>query len=391
MAICIRRLAVPSSDYDAHVAMRDEIFRRPLGLRIADDDLAYEARPDTYVLGAFEGPDLIGTCVCLVKDVRARVMKVRFVSVAERLRGRGIGALIMGEALRLARELGMREVTLDARISAQRFYERLGFETRGEPFVYNIPVKDHIEMVATLPEDPLLARLFAEADPAYRAFMTPLVPTVKPWRFIGVRTPALRRMARELAQRDSTACADFLARLPHTYFEENQLHAFALPYAIPADKDEDAAFAALDRFVPFLDNWATCDQLAHPVLASCPRKAVPALERWLASEHEYTRRFAIKTLLFEYLGERFDPRYLAWVAAADTGAYYVSMAVAWYVAEALARQPKDALALLESGTLRPWTHNKALQKARESKKVEPALKARLGDLKRPDRKGETPL
>lgn len=231
-----------------------------------------------------------------------------------------------------------------------------------------------------------VCRSLAEnVDDAYRSFHAKLVPTVDARTIAGVRTPVLRRIAKQLARRDDAP--SFLRALPHRLFDENQVHAFA----IGLEKDYDTAVALYDAFLPYVDNWATCDQLPTAVLATQPEDTLRNVERWLGSGHCYTIRFGIGVLMSLYLDERFEERFLACVAstrmpgaggdAAEEDVYYVDMMRAWYFAEALAKQEPAALPYLErrgsSALLDEWTRRKAIQKAIESRRIPDELKARL--------------
>ncbi|MCR5826735.1 MAG: DNA alkylation repair protein [Oscillospiraceae bacterium] len=218
-------------------------------------------------------------------------------------------------------------------------------------------------------------RLFALQDTDYRTFQARLLPTVPPERIIGVRTPALRQYAKELLQRGGTE--DFLAALPHRYFDENQLHAFL----IAAGKDYAETLAAVERFLPFVDNWATCDQLSPRVFRSHRAALTEPIARWLAAEQPYTVRFGIGMLLQHYLDEEFAPHCLEWVAAVQSEAYYVNMMRAWYFATALAKQWDAALPYLTQRRLDAWTHEKTIRKALESFRVTEEQKNVLRTLK----------
>ncbi len=221
------------------------------------------------------------------------------------------------------------------------------------------------------------ARLFALQDPSYKAFHCKLIPTVDPAAVIGVRTPALRRLAKAFAQAPESA--DFLRLLPHRYYEENNLHAFL----IEAMRDYDQAIAALDAFLPYVDNWATCDMMSPKVLGAHRDKLLTPVRRWLASDRPYTVRFGIETLMRWYLDDAFDPAYPAAVAAVQSDDYYVNMMIAWYFATALAKQYKAALPYLEQRRLDVWTHNKTIRKAVESRRLSDEQKDRLRKLKIP--------
>ena len=219
-------------------------------------------------------------------------------------------------------------------------------------------------------------RLFALADEGYRQFQTPLLPSVDPARIIGVRTPVLRKLAKELS---GTAEAEvFLRDLPHAYYEENNLHAFLVEQI----KDYDACIAAIDAFLPYVDNWSTCDGWSPKVFKKHSDALLMKIREWMASDLPYTVRFGMGMLQRYFLDERFDPAYLDWVAAIDREEYYVRMMVAWFFATALAKQYEATLPYIEQGRLPHWTHNKTIQKAVESYRVTSEQKTYLETLKK---------
>lgn len=219
------------------------------------------------------------------------------------------------------------------------------------------------------------ARLFALQDEGYRAFHSRLMPTVPPETVIGVRVPALRRLAKRLA--GTPQAEAFLQELPHTYYEENNLHAFLLE----SIRDYDAALAATEKFLPYIDNWATCDSFCPKVFAKHKEELLPVLRRWMASDHPYTVRYGMEMLMRYYLDEDFRPEHLAWAAAVHSGEYYINMMRAWYFATALAKQPEAALPWLTERRLDVWTHNKTIQKAVESSRIPAETKAFLRTLR----------
>ena len=221
----------------------------------------------------------------------------------------------------------------------------------------------------------ILQRLFALQDREYQVFQSKLIPTVASERMIGVRTPALRAMAKEFAKRGNVG--EFLAALPHRYFDENQLHAFI----ISLGKDYGATVAAVDAFLPHVDNWATCDQLSPAVFRKHHAELLSEIRRWMASEQTYTIRFGVGMLMQHYLDADFRPEYLERVAALRSDEYYVNMMIAWYFATALAKQYDAALPYLAQRRLDVWTHNKAIQKAVESFRVSAEQKEYLKMLK----------
>lgn len=220
--------------------------------------------------------------------------------------------------------------------------------------------------------------LFALQDPEYRDFQEKLIPGLESGSMIGVRTPALRTLARRLARECSAEeLEEFLADLPHRHFDENQLHAFL----ISEEKNYDLCMQKTEAFLPFIDNWATCDQLS-PKAFKKHRTDLPLhIRTWICDEHTYTVRFAIGTLMRHFLDEDFDPAWLELVASVRSEEYYVNMMIAWYFATALAKQYDAALPYLLSQRLEPWTHNKTIQKAVESYRISPKQKTYLKTLK----------
>ena len=219
------------------------------------------------------------------------------------------------------------------------------------------------------------ARLFALQDEGYRDFHSRLMPTVPPETVIGVRVPALRRLAKRLA--GTPQAEAFLQELPHIYYEENNLHAFLLE----SIRDYDAALAATEKFLPYIDNWATCDSFCPKVFAKHKEDLLPVLRRWMASDHPYTVRYGMEMLMRYYLDEDFRPEHLAWAAAVHSGEYYINMMRAWYFATALAKQPEATLPWLTEKRLDVWTHNKTIQKAVESSRIPAETKAFLRTLR----------
>ena len=223
--------------------------------------------------------------------------------------------------------------------------------------------------------DEIVAELFRLQDKTYGAFQAKLIPTVDPARIIGVRTPELRAFAKDLYKAGDTA--PFLGALPHRYFEEDQLHAFV----ISLEKDFDKCAAAVEAFLPFIDNWATCDQLSPKAFKKEPERLLPYIRAWIGSDRVYTVRFAIGMLMQHFLDGRFDPVYTDMVAAVRSEEYYINMMIAWYFATALAKQYDAVLPYLEQRRLDSWTHNKAIQKSVESYRITPEQKAYLKTLK----------
>ena len=218
-------------------------------------------------------------------------------------------------------------------------------------------------------------RLQALAEPGNAAFQSKLTPGIDSECFLGVRMPAIRQLAKEL--RGTPEAADFMAQLPHFYFDENNLHAVL----IDGMRDYDTCILALDAFLPFVDNWATCDIMAPKCFKKHLDDLLPQIRRWMASEHVYTCRFGIGMLMRFYLDDTFDPQYLDWVSALRSEEYYVNMMVAWYFATALAKQYDAALPFIADKKLAPWVHNKTIQKAIESYRIAPEQKTLLRNMK----------
>lgn len=217
--------------------------------------------------------------------------------------------------------------------------------------------------------------LFGMQDLEYKAFHSRLMPTVDPDKIIGVRTPQLRKFAREFAKGEDAAA--FLDILPHTYYEENNLHGFL----IEGIKDFGQTVAALDAFLPYVDNWATCDLMAPKVFKKYPQELFDKIKQWIASGQTYTIRFGIGMLMRFYLDEQFQTEYPTLVAAVRSEEYYVNMMIAWYFATALAKQYDAILPYFQQKMLDPWTHNKAIQKAVESYRITDEQKVYLRTLK----------
>ena len=217
--------------------------------------------------------------------------------------------------------------------------------------------------------------LYQLRDEEYRAFQVKLIPNIAPDTMIGVRTPALRSLAKQLYRAGD--CAAFLAELPHRCFDENQLHAFILSEM----RDFETCIVETCRFLPYVDNWATCDQLSPKAFKKHRQQLPEYISVWLASGHTYTVRFAIGMLMAHFLDEAFDPEYLRTVSQVRSEEYYVRMMVAWYFATALAKQYDAALPYIEERRLDPWTHNKAIQKGVESNRIPDERKAYLKTLR----------
>jgi len=236
-------------------------------------------------------------------------------------------------------------------------------------------------------ENEIRQRLFSLQDLKYRDFHGALMPNVDRDRIIGVRMPALRKLVKEISSQPELVY-EFMASLPHEYYEENNVHACL----IAGCRDFSECLQQLERFLPYMDNWATCDMLVPKVFAAHREELLPYIEGWIASSHTYTVRFGMKMLMDFFLDDGFCAKYPRLVASAASEEYYVRMMIAWYFATALAKQWNGVIGYLSEpggcdgdGVMRPvldkWTHNKAIQKAIESYRITPEQKAHLRTLK----------
>ena len=205
-------------------------------------------------------------------------------------------------------------------------------------------------------------KLFAMQDLKYKAFHSKLIPDIDPDLVIGVRTPELRSFAKALTEDEAKI---FMSALPHRYYEENNLHAFL----IERIKDFDECIAALSEFLPFVDNWATCDMMRPKILKSNLPQLFEQIKLWINSTDTYTVRFGLEMLMCYYLDEEFKPEYLELAANVKSEEYYVKMMVAWFFATALAKQYDTALPYIENNRLDKWVHNKTIQKSVESYRI----------------------
>lgn len=205
--------------------------------------------------------------------------------------------------------------------------------------------------------------------------MKKLVPNLDPETIIGIRVPALRAYAKELA--GTPEAERFLDMLPHRYFEENMLHGLLLE----RKKEFGGCVAAFEDFLPYIDNWAVCDIPSPKVFGKHKEELYPILQKWIASAHTYTCRFGLEVLMRHFLDESFTPEVLALAASAKPGEYYVNMMVAWFFATALSKQWDEAVPYLERRALDPDIHLKTIRKACESYRITPEKKAYLKGLK----------
>lgn len=218
--------------------------------------------------------------------------------------------------------------------------------------------------------------LFALQDISYADFQSKLVPNIPRELFIGVRVPEGRKLAKKHTKEPEIS--DFLTDLPHKYYDENILHALL----ISEIKDYDACIVAIDNFLPYVDNWAVCDILSPKIFKKNKTPLLGKIKEWSASEKTYTCRFGLEILMSYFLDDDFKPEYLEIPASINSEEYYVRMMIAWFFATALSKQWDTTLKFIEDHRLDAWTHNKAIQKASESRRVTPKQKEYLKSLKR---------
>ena len=223
--------------------------------------------------------------------------------------------------------------------------------------------------------DEITENLFKMQDIKYRDFQSKLIPSKTADDMIGVRTPELRKYAKDLLKREDIG--EFLSSLPHKYFDENQLHAFI----ISGIKDYDRCMEEVCSFLPYVDNWATCDQMSPKVFKKHRPELFKQIKKWIKSKDTYTVRFSVGMLMQHFLDEDFDPKYPDMVSAIRSDEYYINMMTAWYFATALAKQYDAVLPYIEEKKLDKWTHNKAIQKSVESFRITPEQKSYLKTLK----------
>ena len=218
-------------------------------------------------------------------------------------------------------------------------------------------------------------KLYSLQDMKYRDMQIRIIPSINPESVIGVRTPELKRMATDVLKAGDYQ--EFLNELPHKFFEENQLQAFI----ISGIKDLSECMEELEKFLPYVDNWATCDQMSPKIFRKHRKELLTRIKKWIKSEKTYTVRFGVGMLMEHFLDEEFDPEYPAMVAEIRSEEYYVNMMIAWYFATALAKQYESVLPYLEQKRLDDWTHNKAIQKSVESRRITEEQKIYLKSLK----------
>ena len=219
-------------------------------------------------------------------------------------------------------------------------------------------------------------QLFALQDKEYRDFQSKLVPGIDRETIIGIRIPAMRKLAKSYAKEQESR--EFLQCLPHTYYDENILHALL----VSDINDYQECVEAVDRFLPFVDNWAVCDIFSPKIFKANKEDLIERIRKWSASRDPYTCRFGMEMLMSFYLDEDFRSEYLEIPAQVQSEEYYVNMMIAWFFATALAKQWDAAFPYIQEDRLSVWVHNKTIQKARESYRITDEQKQILKELKR---------
>lgn len=222
----------------------------------------------------------------------------------------------------------------------------------------------------------IIDELYALADKEYAIFQANLTPTVEADKFIGVRVPKLRILAKKLYK--ALEYEEFLTQLPHKYYDENLLHGLI----IAEIKDYDTCMSELEKFLPYIDNWAVCDSLKPKIFNKHKDELLIKINKWVTSDHTYTIRFGIEMVMNFFLDDDFKKEYLEIPASVHSDEYYVNMMIAWFYATALAKQWKDTIPYIENDVLDIFAHNKTIQKARESYRITDEQKEYLKELKR---------
>ena len=309
---------------------------------------------------------------------------IRGFSAADKVVGKGAAFLyVLLEVKELYAEVisqSAYEVLKDNGIAV--FYGELVEGIRNRDNTGNCPIETAVAHI-TEPEEALPVirtkwlslKLFSMQDAAYRDFHSRLMPTVEKERVIGIRTPLLRKFAKEFSRSGGKEL--FMSQLPHHYYEENNLHGFL----IEEIKDYNACVAALEQFLPYVDNWATCDMMSPKALKKNKADLESLAVKWMDSEEEFKVRFGIGIFMKYFLDEDFREAQLLMIAKVSREEYYIKMMVAWYFATALAKQYEATIPYLENRVLSPWVHAKTIQKAVESYRITKEQKKYLRSLK----------
>ena len=224
--------------------------------------------------------------------------------------------------------------------------------------------------------DLITKKLISLQDLKYKEFTAKLIPTFKKESIIGIRTPAMRNLAKEI--KNEPYIDDFFKELPHKYYEETLLHGMLIPLKY---KDIDILLKELDKFLKYAKSWSITDVISPKLFKKYPEKALKYIKKWLNSKDEYKVRFAVVSLLQFYLDDYFKEEYLYLVKDINLDTYYVNMAISWYYSFALIKQYDSTIKLFENKELTPWIHNKGIEKAIDSYRISDDRKAYLKSLK----------
>lgn len=219
-------------------------------------------------------------------------------------------------------------------------------------------------------------RLFELSDEKNADFSAKLTPGIDREKFLGVRIPASRKLAKEIIKENEHK--DFLNSLPHKYYDENILHSIL----ISEIKDYDECIKYVDEFLPYVNNWAVCDTMSPKAFKNKHERLMNDILRWVDSDQTYTIRFGLKILMAHFLDNDFKNEYLKIPAKIKSDEYYINMMIAWFYATALAKQWDSTIVYIENGVLDKWVHNKAIQKARESYRITAEQKEYLKSMKK---------
>ena len=347
---------------------RDDMYVGEAGGRIIATGVINQIQVDVYE-----------DCDWVFKGPEEDVWVLHTLAVDPEVRGSGAGPAFVRFYEDIARDAGASILRIDTNAinsRARKMYAKLGYtETDIVPTVFNGIRGVDLVLMEKFAGTEIQKRLRDMRDAKYADFQAKLTPGVEPERFIGVRTPQLRAYAKELVR--SGGYEGFLDDLPHRYFDENQLHAFI----ISEIKDYDRCMEMTEIFLPYVNNWATCDQLSPKVFARYKEDLLRHAAEWIGSADTYTVRFGTGMLMQHFLDKDFDTSYMDMVAGILSDEYYINMMRAWYFATALAKQYDAALAVLKEHRLDVWTHNRTIQKAIESRRITDEQKEYLRTLK----------
>lgn len=227
--------------------------------------------------------------------------------------------------------------------------------------------------------DYIKVRLFEGSEDEYHNFSAKLIPNIDEDSIVGVRVPKVRAIAK-CFNKDEEIKKAFLKKLPHSFHEENQIHLCF----IDTIKDYKKSIDELERFMPYITNWAVCDQLTPKIFIKHLDEVEAKCKEWLEYKDIYTKRFSMGILMNLFLDDKFNPKHLKWVASvnkSDDEDYYLKMMIAWYFATALAKQWDETIKYIESKKLTPWVRNKSVQKALESFRITDKQKQYLRELR----------